>query len=115
MFIYAKRFFDGDSWYDEVAIEIDETTRNVLNISEHKYQEDGSIPLVIPALIDLQLYGASGRLLSEMPDIQTISEISKYCSKGGVYYFQPTIASQSNEVIYNAIDAVREYISKSAK
>jgi N-acetylglucosamine-6-phosphate deacetylase len=64
---------------------------------------------VVPALIDLQIYGAGGKLLSEFPEANTIQLIYEYCVAGGAAYFQPTIASQSNDIIMAAIKSVKEY------
>jgi N-acetylglucosamine-6-phosphate deacetylase len=71
--------------------------------------------LVVPALIDLQIYGAAGKLLSEFPEADTIEKIYQYCLAGGAAYFQPTIASQSNEIIIKAIDAVKSYKDNGGK
>jgi N-acetylglucosamine-6-phosphate deacetylase len=73
------------------------------------------MPIVIPALIDLQIYGAENKLLSEFPDADTIEKTYRYCLKGGAAYFQPTIASQSNDIILKAIEAVRTYKANGGK
>jgi N-acetylglucosamine-6-phosphate deacetylase len=78
----------------------------VVGIDQKGFDVNNSIPFIIPALIDLQLYGAGGKLLSEFPEKETIDKIYQYCLDGGTGFFQPTIASQSIEVIYASIDAV---------
>jgi N-acetylglucosamine-6-phosphate deacetylase len=54
-------------------------------------------------------------LLSEFPDADCIEKTYQYCLKGGVAFFQPTIASQSNDIIYKAIDAVKAYKTSGGK
>jgi N-acetylglucosamine-6-phosphate deacetylase len=71
--------------------------------------------LIIPALIDLQLYGADGRLLSEFPEKETIEKIYQFCIEGGAAFFQPTIASQSMDIIHASIDAVKDYKAAGGK
>ena len=70
---------------------------------------------MVPALIDLQIYGAGGKLLSEFPEANTIQLIYEYCVAGGAAYFQPTIASQSNDIIMAAIKAVKDYKNSGGK
>jgi N-acetylglucosamine-6-phosphate deacetylase len=87
----------------------------VLGIDHIGFDANTAIPFIIPALIDLQLYGADGRLLSEFPEKNTIEKIYQYCLESGTGFFQPTIASQSKEVIYASIDAVKAYQAAGGK
>ena len=111
--ISAKRLFTGDVWLDEVVLSIENGI--IKNISKEGYEFNNAIAIVIPALIDLQIYGAEHKLLSEFPEAATIEKIYQYCLAGGAAYFQPTIASQTNEIILKAIDAVRAYKSSGGK
>jgi N-acetylglucosamine-6-phosphate deacetylase len=112
-FISAQELFTGSSWISEAVIEI--ADGEVVAIGKVGYDHKNAYPLVVPALIDLQIYGASNKLLSEFPEASTLEKIYQYCIAGGVAYFQPTIASQSTEIIYKAIDAVKDYIGNGGK
>jgi N-acetylglucosamine-6-phosphate deacetylase len=68
--------------------------------------------IAAPSFVDLQIYGADSRLFSACIDSDTLSSIHEYCMKGGAYFFQPTIASQSYDVIHACIDAVKQYWEK---
>ncbi len=105
--ISAQELFTGTSWISEAVIEI--TNGKISAIKKEGYDHKAAFPLVVPALIDLQIYGAGGKLLSEFPEANTIQLIYEYCVAGGAAYFQPTIASQSNDIIMAAIKAVKEY------
>jgi N-acetylglucosamine-6-phosphate deacetylase len=107
--ISVERFFDGETWKNEVVVTIADDKKTILNISYEEYQKDCAVHMMIPALIDLQIYGSYGKLLSEFPDVNTIKAIHDYSINGGTAFFQPTIASQSIEVIKKSIDAVRDY------
>ena len=111
--ISAQELFTGNSWMTEAVIEI--TDGKISAIKKENYDHQNAYPLVVPALIDLQIYGAGGKLLSEFPEADTIQKIYDYCIAGGAAYFQPTIASQSNEVIMAAIKAVKDYKSFGGK
>ena len=65
--------------------------------------------IIAPALIDLQLYGASGRLLSALPDAATVKAIAEYSKKGGTCLCMPTVATQTYPVIFKCIDAIKTY------
>jgi N-acetylglucosamine-6-phosphate deacetylase len=112
-YISAQELFTGSGWISEVVIEI--TNGKIIAIKKEGYDHKNAFPLVVPALIDLQIYGAGGKLLSEYPEASTIQLIYDYCVAGGAAYFQPTIASQSNEIIMAAIKAVKDYKSSGGK
>lgn len=105
--ISAQELFTGNGWISEAVIEI--TNGKISAIKKEGYDHKNAFPIVVPALIDLQIYGAGGKLLSEFPEANTIQLIYDYCVAGGAAYFQPTIASQSNDIIMAAIKAVKEY------
>jgi len=112
-FFSAKSLFTGTEWINETAIEIKDG--KIVSISKEHYNASVAFPYIVPAFIDLQIYGADKKLLSEFPDTDCIQKIYAYCLAGGTAYFQPTIASQSMEVIYKAIDAVRAYKTSGGK
>ncbi len=109
----AEKLFTGDAWLEKVVVSIENGL--IKNMSSDGYDATNAMPIVIPALIDLQIYGAGDKLLSEFPEADTIEKTYRYCLAGGAAYFQPTIASQSTEVIYKAIDAVKSYITNGGK
>ena len=112
-FLSAQELFTGSNWISEVVIEI--SNGKIINISKEGYNHKNAFPLIVPALIDLQIYGAEEKLLSEYPEADCIEKIYQYCKKGGAAYFQPTIASQSYAIIYKAIDAVKSYKQSGGK
>ena len=112
-FYSAQELFTGDHWISEVVVEVKEG--KIISIGKEGYDHKNAYPLIVPTLIDLQIYGASEKLLSEFPDADCIEKIYQYCLKGGAAYFQPTIASQSSDIIYKAIDAVKAYKTNGGK
>src|SRR4030095_5329527 len=65
--------------------------------------------ILVPAFIDLQIYGAYGKLLAVYPEPDSLYKLNDYCRSGGATYCQPTVATNEYEVFYKSIDAVREY------
>lgn len=111
--IAAKSLFTGNEWIHEVSVEINDGI--IASISKEQYNAVEAFPCVVPAFIDLQIYGAEQKLLSEFPDADCIQKIYEYCLAGGTAYFQPTVASQSIAVIVKAIDAVKAYKTSGGK
>lgn len=70
---------------------------------------------IAPPFVDLQLYGAGGRLLSELPDTETLRVIAERNRNSGTGYCLPTVATASYDVIYKCIDAVRAYWNQQGK
>jgi len=109
----VQELFTGEHWISECVIVI--KNGKITQLKKEGYDHKNSIPLVVPALIDLQIYGADEKLLSEFPTADTIQKIYAYCLASGTAYFQPTLATQSWEVIYKCIDAVRDYKTNGGK
>ena len=65
--------------------------------------------LLAPAFIDLQIYGGNGHLFGEFPSAEALKATYEYCLSGGATQFLPTVATNSEAVMFAAIDAVREY------
>jgi N-acetylglucosamine-6-phosphate deacetylase len=112
----APQIFTGDRWLKDYAIVTEKgIIKSVLPVAEVnpsvKIQSFGNC-IIAPAFIDLQIYGAYGKLLSAYPEADSLSKLNKYCEKGGAAFCMPTIATNTYEVFYKAIDAVKDYWNK---
>lgn len=81
-----------------------------LSSSQHTEQFDNCT--IAPAFIDLQIYGAYGKLLAVYPETASLYKLKEYCEKGGAAFCLPTVATNTKEVFYKCIDAVKDYWSK---
>ena len=68
--------------------------------------------ILAPAFIDLQIYGASGKLLAVYPEADALFKLNEYCRGGGAVYCLPTVATNAYEVFHRSIDAIRDYWNK---
>jgi N-acetylglucosamine-6-phosphate deacetylase len=104
----AKKIFTGEDWLEDHAI----ITRGGF---VHDIVPSGTVTAtqsydtILPSFIDLQVYGAGGKLFSVYPQVETLSLIHAYCREGGAYWFQPTVATNTSEIIHQCIDAIRAY------
>lgn len=115
----AAKIFTGDSWlHDHVVI----TERSVITA----VIPSGSLPpgivvqhfpdaILAPAFIDLQIYGAHGKLLAVYPEPDSLFKLNEYCRSGGAAYCLPTVATNAYEVFYQSIDAIRKYWEESGE
>ncbi len=62
-----------------------------------------------PGFIDIQLYGGNGALFADNPGIESLNAMYDYSLKGGATTILPTIATNSEEIMYQSIDAVKAY------
>ncbi len=69
---------------------------------------------VAPGLIDLQIYGSGGKLFGALPDVAGLEQMENDLLAQGTTGFMATAATNSDEVVLEAIDAAKEY-SKKAK
>ena len=79
-----------------------------LKVSGHSF-------FLAPAFIDLQIYGADKKLLAVHASADTLEVMYKHCIRGGTHLFMPTVATNSNEVFYKSIDAVKAYWNAGGK
>lgn len=108
--IAANKIFTGTEWLINHALIIqDGMVESILPTVALKATPTKQVPMLIPALIDVQIYGAGGKLLSVYPSVESLQLLKDYCVNGGAAWFQPTVATNSNEVIYACIDAVKEF------
>ena len=110
----AGRIFDGENWYEDHALLV--SSGRVLaiepvqllsaSVEVHEYPKDS---ILAPAFIDLQIYGAMGQLLSMHPNSYALHCLYGHGRTGGTAWTQPTVSTNTYEVFYKAIDAVRTY------
>ncbi len=115
----AGKIFTGENTLTDYAVEVSDNiivsvqpTHNYNTIEIIQLGEDN---MFAPAFIDIQLYGAFGRLLSVFPDKETVSAIYQYSKEGGAAYCMPTVATNSYPVFFQCIDAIRAYWNDGGK
>ena len=114
----ADKIFTGSDWLpDHSIITEDELIVDVLpmvslssemTIAKH-------LPIIAPAFIDVQIYGADSKLFATYPTADSLQKLYRHCAAGGTHYFLPTAATNTIEVFYKCIDAIKEYWDKSGK
>jgi len=116
----ADRIFTGTNWLqDHAVIEednkiVDIVPASAVLLNQQTYQVVKHHTLV-PGFVDIQIYGANGKLFSAYPEAQSLFSLHDYCSKGGALYFMPTVATNTTEVMYSCIDAVKAYWKQGGK
>ena len=112
----ASKVFNGESWITGHAISTEDgIIKDIFPVSSLPSSQkinyfDNSF--IAPAFIDLQIYGALGKLLVVYPQADSLFKLKEYCNKGGAAFFQPTVSTNSYEVFYKCIDAVKDYWNK---
>ncbi len=109
----ADKLFTGDSWlYDcavitkaEIIDEIIPASSLAATISAEYFPGC----FIAPAFIDLQIYGANKKLFAVYPETDSLYKLKEYCNRGGAAYCLPTAATNTMDVFYKCIDAVRNY------
>jgi N-acetylglucosamine-6-phosphate deacetylase len=109
----ADRIFTGQEWLEDHAILVEENLiKDVIPSSSLPQNISSKIfpgCFIAPAFIDLQIYGAYGRLLAAYPDAGSLFKLNEYCCKGGASFCLPTAATNTAEVFHRCIDAVKDY------
>ena len=71
--------------------------------------------ILAPGFIDIQIYGGNGKLFSAEPSVAAIQACYEYCLSGGATQFYITLATNTMEVFYKGIDAIRAYWQQGGK
>ena len=113
----ADKIFTGSDWLHQHAVIVkDERIEDVLPIvSMQDIPVTQHYPVLVPAFVDIQIYGAAGKLLAVYPGADSLQKLYEHCVSGGTHYFLPTVATNTFEVFYKCIDAVKEYWSQKRK
>jgi N-acetylglucosamine-6-phosphate deacetylase len=109
----ATRIFTGDDWLPDHAIIIKngiiESVLPVVTLPDDLPKKDWGDCIIAPAFIDAQIYGAYGKLLAVYPEKDSLTKLVEYCRKGGAAYCLPTVATNTKEVFFRSIDAIKDY------
>jgi len=112
----AERIFTGENWLKQHAVIVDQEKITdvvpVSGLSSSQRAEQFDNCIIVPAFIDLQIYGANGKLLAVHPGKEALHDLVSYCQKGGAACCLPAVATNTPEVFYQCIDAVRAYWSE---
>jgi N-acetylglucosamine-6-phosphate deacetylase len=115
----AGKVFNGTEILPDYAVFVNngliETVGAFTSMREEAEVIDLGDVLLAPAFIDLQLYGAQGRLLAVYPDEITVAAIYNYCLSGGAAYCMPTVATHPYKIIFQCVDAIKKYWSQNGK
>ncbi|GAC1537598.1 MAG: N-acetylglucosamine-6-phosphate deacetylase [Sediminibacterium sp.] len=106
----ANRLFTGDTWLSQHAVVVERgVITDIVPATAVQGLATLQYAILAPAFVDIQIYGAQGRLLAVYPEAASLEKLYQYCVKGGASHFQPTVATNTYDVFYRCIDAVRAY------
>jgi N-acetylglucosamine-6-phosphate deacetylase len=113
---HANRIFTGENWLIDHAVIVDNgiitAVVPVSSIDKNIVIEQFGGDFLAPAFIDLQIYGAYGKLLVVYPEADSLFKLNEYCNKGGAAFCLPAVATNTYDVFYKCIDAVKDYWNK---
>ncbi len=106
----AKQLFTGSDCLFNHAVVVENNTIVSIEPNDQLTPQEGPIfDIIAPAFLDIQIYGAHGKLLAVYPNADSIFDLYDYCTKGGASHFVVTVATNSNPVFHACVDAVKEY------
>jgi N-acetylglucosamine-6-phosphate deacetylase len=107
----ADKIFTGTEWLTNHAIRVENGRVTAIiplaSVSGNIQFFDSCF--IAPAFIDLQIYGAGGKLLAVYPEKDALVRLVDYCRSGGAAYCMPTVATHPYETFYKCMDAVKDY------
>jgi len=113
------RIFDGKKILENTIVLVE--NEKIIAVSEKENLPTGCEiinlqgNLLAPAFIDLQIYGGNSLFFGEFPSVEALEATYAYCLAGGAAHFMPTVATHSEKIMMDAIEAVRAYWAKGGK
>ena len=105
--------FTGDEWLNDHAVIVEDgiikAVLSVKDIPADLETKSFTNGILAPAFIDLQIYGAYEKLFAVYPDTNSLQLLSNYSNSGGAAFCMPTVATNKPEILYQCIDAIRQY------
>jgi N-acetylglucosamine-6-phosphate deacetylase len=112
----AAKIFTGDVWlHDHIVLTEDSIIAGVVHsesLPPGLVVQHFPSAILAPAFIDLQIYGANGKLLAVFPEAESLYKLTDYCRSGGAAYCMPTVATNAYEIFYKSMDAIKDYWNK---
>lgn len=113
---YAERLFTGNEFLQQQVVTVaDGSIVDIAAAGTIAERPSKQYEIIAPAFMDIQIYGAHGKLLAVYPEADSLHKLYDYCSKGGASHFQATVATNSKEVFFACIDAVKAYWNEGGK
>ena len=112
MIFSADKIFNGTEWLlNHAIITENDFIKEIVPLASvaHLSVEHFADSIIVPAFLDIQIYGAYGKLLAVCPEADSLGKLNDYCRKGGAVACLPTVATNSYEVFHRSIDAIRDY------
>lgn len=81
---------------------------------EYSVEDLGGMYLV-PAFIDLQIYGGEGKLFSDALSVSSLQATYEYCLRGGCSHFMITLATNTREKFIKGLEVAGEYLRRGGK
>lgn len=107
----AAHLFTGTEWLTNQSVTVEDGIISAIQPATSVIESH----IIVPAFIDLQLYGAYGSLLAAEPTADSVQKIYDYSKSGGAAFCLPTVATNYPDVMYACIDAVKQYLQQGGK
>lgn len=113
--LYGRHVFTGNALLNNQSIHIQNGIINNIEPFDDAHSPQQIFDYISPAFIDAQIYGANELLLSAFPNSKSIWALQTHCKQWGTLHFLPTIATNTKEIMYAGIDAVKQYWREGGK
>lgn len=115
----AEKIFTGTEWLSNTSLIVKNgKIENLISTSEidpNSNKKDFKECYIVPAFIDVQVYGAAKKLLAAYPNESTLQLMYEEFSSKGIFLFLPTLATNTIDIFKRSIDVVKQYWNNGGK
>ena len=117
-YIHAP-IFTGDAWLYYHAVIVQEgkieAIISIADLPDDIELKEAGGKVLVPSFLDLQIYGAGGKLFSAYPTPDSLETLYEHNLQNGTAACLVTIATQPIAIIYQCIDAIKTYWQQGGK
>lgn len=115
--IAASNIYNSNQLFTNHALVLDEQNFyvDIVPVSEVEADEFYEHCTICPSFIDLQVYGAANLLFAQHPSVHALEQLVAHNLQSGTAFCLPTVATNTYEVFYHCIDAIKAYWKKGGK
>ena len=115
---HNARFFNGDCWVEDMRLMVNSESGEIFgpgDVFDIEEWVDCENRMLVPAYMDLQVYGAGGLFFAEHPTQEALQLLAETNLENGTHASLVTIPSQPLERILECLGAVADFIEGGGK
>lgn len=111
--IFAKRLFDGDTWYENQRVAFQGKYITAIESAPSSLEQDTeAVEILAPGFIDVHVNGGGNALFNHTPTLDALKRMVEVHAKFGTVAMMPTLISDDDDIMQQAHHTVCAALEK---